>query len=257
MDDIRDRVLAASVLAVRRRCEGIEGAEVLERDGLVLSLTNLPEPSLNAAFVRREPSDPAGALAWTEEQMARRGHPLGIDYPTGRFPALDAAVREAGLALLLARPLMVASLAAIPGAKAPTGVRVLPVEDRAGALALARVDSAAFGTALEISERAFAANALADGVAAFVAWDGDDPVGCAVAQEGAGATGVFGVGVVPEARRRGIGAVLTVAAARAFPADLAWLLPGELAKPLYGRLGFRDLETWTVWTRRGAPTSPL
>jgi hypothetical protein len=56
--------------------------------------------------------------------------------------------------------------------------------------------------------------------------------------------------VVPEARRRGIGAVLTVAAARAFPADLAWLLPEELAKPLYGRLGFRDLETWEVWVSR-------
>ena len=36
-----DRVLAVSSLAVRRRCRGIPGAEALERDGLVLSLTNL------------------------------------------------------------------------------------------------------------------------------------------------------------------------------------------------------------------------
>jgi ribosomal protein S18 acetylase RimI-like enzyme len=112
------------------------------------------------------------------------------------------------------------------------------------------VDVAAFGTPPEIADRVFA-NVPAEGAAAFVAWDGAEPVGCAVAQEGAGAAGVFGVGVVPEARRRGIGAALTVAAARAFPADLAWLVPDEAARSLYLRLDFRDLETWEVWERPG------
>jgi hypothetical protein len=41
-----------------------------------------------------------------------------------------------------------------------------------------------------------------------------------------------------------------VVAVRAFPADLAWLLPSETARPMYERLGFRDLETWEVWVRR-------
>ena len=250
MSDVRDRVLAAAVMAVRRRCEGVEGAEVLERDGLVLSLTNLPEPSLNAAYVEHVPSDPAGALAWAEEGMGRRGHPFGMDYPPGRWLTLDRAVRDAGFVCLLSRPVMVAEVSAVPDAAPPAGVEIRAVGGRAEALALARVDSTAFGTRLEISESAFAPALVGIGGArGFLAWQDAEPVGCAVAQEGAGATGVFGVGVVPEARRRGIGAALTVAAARAFPADLAWLMPSDMARAMYEGLGFRDLETWEVWTR--------
>jgi GNAT superfamily N-acetyltransferase len=130
-------------------------------------------------------------------------------------------------------------------------VRLEPVERRDQALTHARVDGTAFGSSLEISERVFAPGLVGvEGTRAFLAWRGTEPVGGAVAQEGAGATGVFGVGVVPQARGRGIGAALTVAAVRAFPADLAWLVPSDLARPMYERLGFRDLETWEVWVRR-------
>lgn len=252
MTSLSERVLAASVAAVRRRCRGVVGAEVLERDGLILSLTNVPEPSLNSAFVEREPSDPSGTLAWAEDEMARRGHAFGIDYPPGRWPALDRAVRGAGLEILLSRPVMVVELGSLSGVPAPPGVRIRPVEGRDEALTLARVDAAAFGTRPEISEAAFAPGLVGvEGARGFLAWDGDRAVGSAVAQEGAGATGVFGVGVLPEARRRGIGAALTVAVARAFPADLSWLVPSEMARPMYERLGFRDLEPWQVWIRRG------
>ncbi|HET9724426.1 MAG TPA: GNAT family N-acetyltransferase [Actinomycetota bacterium] len=248
----RERVLTASALAVRRRCEGVPGAEVLERDGLILSLTNVPEPSLNSAFVEREPVDPAGALAWAEEEMGRRGHDLGIDLPSGRWPELDRAIREAGLELLLSRPVMVADLGSLPEVPATPEVRIRPVDGRDEALVLARVDAAAFGTRPEISESAFAPGLVGvEGALGYLAWEGDRALGCSVAQEGAGATGVFGVGVLPEARRRGIGAALTVAAARAFPADLSWLVPSEMARPMYERLGFRDLEPWQVWIRRG------
>ena len=251
MGDRHVRVLAASVRAVRRRCEGVVGAEVLERDGLVLSLTNVPEPSLNSAYVEREPSDPARALAWAEEEMARRGHPFGIDYPAARWPELDRAVRDAGLSRALSRPVMVAEIASVPDAPVPAGIRIEPVEAREDALALARVDATAFESRLEISELAFAPAIVGvEGARGFVAWQGAEPVGCAVAQEGSGATGVFGVGVVPSARRRGLGAALTVAAARAFPAELAWLVPSDMGKPMYERLGFGDLEPWEIWIRR-------
>lgn len=64
---------------------------------------------------------------------------------------------------------------------------------------------------------------------------------------------MFGVGVVEDARGRGIGAALTVAAARSFPGvDLAWLMPTELAEPLYRRLGFRPVSSWEVWVRPAA-----
>ncbi|HEX5148193.1 MAG TPA: GNAT family N-acetyltransferase [Candidatus Limnocylindrales bacterium] len=246
-----ERVLTATALAARRRCRGIPDAEVLERDGLVLSLTNVPEPSLNSAYVEREPVDPAGALAWAEDEMGRRGHDLGIDLPSGRWPALDRAIREAGLELLLSRPVMVAELGSLPEGPVPPGVRIRSVDGMDEALALARVDASAFGTRPEVSEAAFAPGLVGvEGARGFLAWEGGRALGSSVAQAGAGATGVFGVGVLPEARRRGIGAALTVTAARAFPADLAWLVPSDMARRMYERLGFRDLETWQVWVRR-------
>jgi ribosomal protein S18 acetylase RimI-like enzyme len=69
-----------------------------------------------------------------------------------------------------------------------------------------------------------------------------------------GAVGVFGVAVVPRARRRGIGRALTLHAARAFPgADMAWLHPTEPARPLYEDLGFETVSTWEVWAREAGP----
>ena len=66
----------------------------------------------------------------------------------------------------------------------------------------------------------------------------------------AGAIGIFGVAVVPAARRRGIASALSVIAARAFPADLAWLHTNDAqARSVYERLGFREVAQWEVWVR--------
>src|SRR5206468_7431267 len=88
-----------------------------------------------------------------------------------------------------------------------------------------------------------------EGARTFVAWEGDEPVGIASAHFHGGAVGILGVGVVPGARRRGIASALSVIAARAFPADLAWLHAAEGAQRLYGELGFREVAEWEVWVR--------
>ena len=127
---------------------------------------------------------------------------------------------------------------------------------REESLALAAVDVAAFDGDLAISERAFAPAVLGvEGVCGLLAWDGDVPVGSGMAVLPAGAVGIFGIAVVPRARRRGIGTALTLAAADAFPADLAWLLPSEMARSMYQRLGFRALEPWEIRVRREPPRS--
>jgi ribosomal protein S18 acetylase RimI-like enzyme len=83
-----------------------------------------------------------------------------------------------------------------------------------------------------------------------VAWEGEDPVGISAGYFVRGAVSVMGVGVVPEARRRGIGAALTVHAAKSFPdADLAWLHPSEMARSMYEGLGFAPVSDWEIWVR--------
>lgn len=245
------RILRGVASAVRRRTEAIAGAEVLERDGLMLALSNLDDPSLNGAYVRHPPVEPRAAVRWASAEVAARGHRLGIDLPPARVPAFADAVRAAGLDRLLTRDAMARPVAGLDPSALPDGISVEPVESREQALTLARVDAEAWGEDLEHSVRALAAGVVGvEGVRAFVASTGGAPVGCAVAYEHEGAVGVFGVGVVPRARGRGLGSALTLEAARAFPADLVWLFPTEMAASLYRRLGFEPVEAWEVWVER-------
>ena len=83
----------------------------------------------------------------------------------------------------------------------------------------------------------------------LVAWVDGEPVGEATGYLADGTVGIFGVGVVEGARRRGIGAALTARAATAFGdrADLVWLQPSDMARAMYERLGFRRVSDWEVW----------
>lgn len=244
------------VTATRRRFGAVEGAELLDVDGLLLAISNLPDPSLNSAYVIREPDDPPAALAEAEEAFRRRGVSFGIDLEAGRHPALDATIGASGLEHLLSRPGMAARVRDLAEAAVPQGIRILPVTDRRDALALARVDSLAFGSDADVSVRFYAAGVLGvDGCRAFVAWEGDEPIACAAAYLDEGAVGVFGVAVVPAARRRGVGTAITASAiddARD-EADLAWLHPSPEGSAVYGRMGFRRVCDWEVWVRRPAP----
>ena len=136
----------------------------------------------------------------------------------------------------------------------PAGVLVRPA-DPADLDDYARVDAAAFdeelGPTTDYARPMLGATgfrpilATADGAAVGV--------GYGVLSTGAGgrSVGIFGVGVLREHRRRGIGAALTVHLvrwARAEGADLAWLNPDDdRAARLYARLGFREVPGFDVY----------
>ena len=254
MDDIGERIALGFAAAERQRRAGVEGAEVLEVDGLLLAFANVPDPPVNSVLVVSEPADPVAALTAAEQAFRERGRPLGVDIAVGRHASVDRAIREVGLSRLFAWPGMAVDVAELPDIHLPDGIRVEPVTDRRGAAAIARVEQDGFGSEPEIAERFYAAASYGgDGARSFVAWDGDEPVGMAAAYLHAGAIGIFGVAVVPAARRRGIASALSVIAARAFPADLAWLHTDDAqARSVYERLGFREVAQWEVWIRKEA-----
>jgi GNAT superfamily N-acetyltransferase len=146
---------------------------------------------------------------------------------------------------------MAADLAGLPVAPSPIGVEIRPVTTDADVEALVAVGVASFDDDPAVGMAVYGAGARGvDGVRTFVAWEGDDPVGISAGYLVRGAVSVMGVAVVPQARRRGIGAALTVHAARCFPgADLAWLHPSEMARPLYEGLGFSAVSDWEIWVR--------
>lgn len=247
--DPAERLALGLVHVERTRLVKVVGAEVLEIDGLVLSFTNQPEPSLNSTVVAREPVDAPLALARAREAFAARGLPLGIGMQAGRHPSVDRAVRAAGLRRILERPGMVASLDTLRDAVPPSDVEIREVRDQGGADGLVRVDLDAFGGDPRVAKAVHGAGAFGvPGKRAFVAWREDAPVGAASGFLHEGAVGIMGVGVIEAARRRGVGAAITAAAARAFAgADLAWLQPSPMALGMYRSLGLREVSRWEVW----------
>jgi len=249
--DVAERIAIGFAEAERKRRANVPGAEVLEIDGLLLAFANVPDPPVNSTLVLSEPGDPYAALEEAERTFRARDRPFGLDVAVGRHPSVDRAIREAGLTRLFTWPAMAVNVDELASPSLPDGIRVEPVVDERGASAIARVEQEGFGSEREVAERFYATASLGgDGVRSFVAWDGDEPVGMAAAYVHAGAVGIFGVAVVPRARRRGIGGAISTIAARAFPADLAWLHTNDAdARSVYERLGFRSICDWEVWIR--------
>jgi GNAT superfamily N-acetyltransferase len=255
VDDVGERIALGFAQAERQRRANIPGAEVMEIDGLLLAFANVSAPPVNSVLVISEPSDPPAALAAAGSAFRERDRVLGMDVAAGRHASVDRAIRAAGLSLLFSWPAMAVDVDDLPERSLPEGVRVEPVSDARGAAAIARVEIALLDPAeieegSEVAERFYAAGSYGvEGARAFVAWEGDEPVGIASAHLREGAVGIFGVGVIPGARGRGIASALSVIAARAFPADLAWLHATDMARTVYERLGFREVAEWEVWVR--------
>jgi hypothetical protein len=248
--DVAERIAVGVVDAERKRRERVVGAEVLELDGYVLAFSNQPDPALNGVMVEREPEAALASLHLAEAECVRRGQSLGVNLQRGRHPRVDDAVRELGLALLLERPAMAVNPGALPASTLPPGVEIRPVMTDADVGALVAVGVAAFGDDPAVGLSFYGAGARGvDGVRTFLAWEGDDPVGISAGYLVREAVSVMGVAVVPGSRRRGVGAALTVHAARCFPSDLAWLHPSEMALPMYEALGFSTVSDWEIWVR--------
>jgi ribosomal protein S18 acetylase RimI-like enzyme len=253
--DLAERIVAATLEGERVRANVIDGGEVVEVDGLLVALSNLPAPELNGTRVVREPDDPPAALDAARAVFRSRGHPFfGIEIEVGRHPAVEDAVMAAGLQRVEAWPAMAVSISLLPVEDVPEGVEIRHVREEHELEAVRAVEVATFGTPAEIAERFVGRKMLEDQrVRMFTAWIDGEPVGEASAYLLHDTVGIFGVGVVESARRRGIGAALTLRAARAFDdrTDLAWLQPSEMARRMYEGQGFRRVSDWEVWAAEG------
>jgi hypothetical protein len=252
-DDLEDRIAASMIGAWWSRAIDVQGGEVLEYDGLVLALTNLPSDDQNVVLVGREPTDTLAALRMAEAEFRARACQFGVKVVVGRTPSAEWAVRELGLQRILQEPVMAVSVADVAEAAPPPGVslrRVTTPEDRAAAV---DVEMQVFGTRREIAEALVPASVADDPhVRAYVATLAEGPVAGAHARRHEQTVGIFGVGTVERARRRGIGGALTSLVVRdhANVADLAWLESSDLGRPMYERLGFRTIAHTEVWIRR-------
>ncbi|WP_433553548.1 GNAT family N-acetyltransferase [Micromonospora zamorensis] len=93
----------------------------------------------------------------------------------------------------------------------------------------------------------------ADAITGYLAEESGRPAGTGLGMLTSGVVGVFNIAVVPSARGRGLGRVLTETVLRdgiAAGADAAYLHSSAMGRPLYESMGFALLETWTAFQAR-------
>jgi GNAT superfamily N-acetyltransferase len=231
----------------------VRGDEDHEDADAVWFLTGEGEPHANgvlrAAFHDGDPGPTIHRLLTPFRE--RRLPMMWWSFPAGdgASPAVDAALRGAGLILRADLPGMVLDLAGYAPPDPPEDVTIERVADDATFTIWADVVGRAFG------DSAFA---LSASVGAFrsLGWSDDAPfrhylarlggawVGASTLSVGGGVAGLANIAAVPEARGRGVGTAAAAAAlveASSLGLDVAALSAVPLGRPVYEKLGFRTV----------------
>jgi len=235
------RVAHADAWEVLGRARAESGGGATRLPGVRLMASGLPYPWWNSGdVIDPERVDLAEVSAWYAERAVPWGLcvPAGVAWPHGRK--------------VTAKRLMGLVGAAFTPVAAPAGVTIrrAAIGDTDTAVA---VDAAAFDVPLDV-ERTWAAPLVTTSIYAIAEWRGDTvAVGYGVHADGdAGPTGyVAGIGVLPDARRRGIGAAISTWIARALldaGAQRLHLHPDtDAAASIYRRLGFVEVAGFDVY----------
>lgn len=216
-------------------------------------LTGAPTPNANGVLCAELP--PGHLDAVIEARLAPfRARSLPMMWwrfapPESSDPAMDEALRGHGLVLDADRPGFGMELADLRESVVPIGVCI----ERVG-------DDGAFGSSVQVVASAFDDPAFEEGssVRSFRRYGFGDgapfrhfvcrvegaSVGAATLSLGAGVAGLGNIAVVPQWRRRGVGAAVAAAAlleARALGLEIAALSADPLGVGLYRKLGFREV----------------
>jgi ribosomal protein S18 acetylase RimI-like enzyme len=224
----------------------------------------VPIPPFTAFFNPRDPlrylnyaipderaeGDLSAPLEELRETFRSRDRLPRFEYVEGFAPGLAGSLEAVGFEVELRAPLMTCPAGEIAAPPRVQGLTVVPAVD--DPRATITVGNRAFGAGDEpeasdddVSE--WLVRAETRGLSLLGLLD-SEPVAIASATPPLdGLSEVAGVGVLERARRRGVGAAMTAAAARAAAAEgaeLLFLSPGsDGAQAVYTRVGFRPAET--------------
>jgi N-acetylglutamate synthase len=233
----------------------LEEARFERRDGYAwLVNPPIPIPQFNGVWADDDVA--AGKLEDALGEIAHMGLPYSVQTRPGRTPVIEQEARRLGLTAQEPTPGMVAAAGELrePPATDAEIVRVATADGLAQALAVA---ADGFGAPPEIfAPLYFLEMAALEGMAFYLARVGEQDVSTALACTLERTVGIFNVATPPEHRGRGYGAAITTAAVRdgfSAGADLAWLQSSSSGFSVYRRLGFREVETYVLYTAPEAP----
>lgn len=240
----------------RKLTQCAPGGAVWERGGLFAFATGVPISLFNGIAIVGDTmaADVRSAVAW----IKGRDVPYAVSIEGQRGPQLDSVLVEQGLRRtgeLL--PAMVLHPAPAPP-RPPAGITVDRVDEAdPDAFVRAIVEG---GLPPDLADRLFGRSFASDpDVRLFVARLDGRPVGTSIAIRTSDVVGVYAVGTVKEARRRGVGTASTwaaVAAGRDWGSDTIVLQSSEMGFRAYSAMGFRTVLNYSVYAPSGRVRPP-
>ena len=225
-----------------------------ERDGLVLHVTATAFPVTCNGVARLDPDRPAAQVLDAAERVfgaLGRGFTLQVEDPEGRDADLVVAATERGLLEVGRAPAMARSTPPGPY-EVPDGVVLRWVGADASVEEFVQVADTSYqslgmppGVIVEMC--AAQERMVAPHVHSVVAHAEGRPVATAQAVLSRGVAGVYYVGVLPEARGRGLAELVTHAVTqRAFDlgAPVVVLQATPMGEPVYLRMGFEQFQRY-------------
>jgi N-acetylglutamate synthase len=245
-----DRLYAALSDAISRACTALEGGRFEHRDGYVWMLCPpVPVPAFNGVWPEEDSCAPA--IAEALDEIKAHGLPSSVITRRGRTPASEEVAEGIGLILSEELPGMALTREELRDVDVPEleVVTVATADELAQALAIA---TEGFGAPTDLFAPLYDTRfAQLDGFQYYLGRVGGVDVTTAGAYTIGDSVGIFNV-ATPEAHRgRGYGAGITAEAVRRgfrAGAEFAWLQSSAIGHSVYDRLGFRDVETYVLWT---------
>ena len=245
-----ERLHAAACEVVPRLCSVLEGARFERRPGYIWTVCpQVPIPSFNSVWAEDDAC--AALLADAISEIVALGLPYSVQMRANRTPQCEEAAEHMGLMPVEKIPAMVVTAEELVDVEVPDleMIRVATRDELAQALALA---AEGFAVQPEIFAPLYDLDVAAlDGLEYYLGRVGNTDVTTAVGFTVGDAVGVFNVATLPQHRGRGYGAAITARVAREgfhSGAEFAWLQANALSQSVYRRLGFRDVETYELWT---------
>lgn len=225
-----------------------------ERDGLVLYATATPFPVTCNGVARTDHALPADQLLDEADEVfgtLGRGYTLQLEDPEGRDVDLVAAAGARGLLEMSRAPAMARS-APFDALEVPAGIRLGWVGVDAEVRDFLHVADTSYqslgmpaGVIVEMCTNP--ESMAAPHLHSVVAYLDEQPVATAQVLLGRGVAGVYYVGVLPEARGRGLARLVTHAVTqRGFElgAPLVVLQATPMGEPVYRTMGYEQFQTY-------------
>jgi hypothetical protein len=212
-----------------------------------VSYPRAPLPAMNGVWSGNDDASAAGALESELGRVRATGIPPGVTVLDGEAPRLLAEARRLGLTETLLLPGMTVSPDRFRSADA-VGAEIEIATDEDAFAEACTVLADGFGVPAEWFRDMYRPERLGGGVVYLLRENGR-PASTAVAYRGRSGLGIFNVATPEQWRGRGYGAAVTsraVADGFAAGADFAYLQSSAMGEPVYRRLGFEQVSTYTL-----------